>query len=82
MIALSAGGQGWLNQLLLAGNRAEAGLVAAELAEVFSGRFYIELQRGTAAELRVENDLLDLAYGLDLPIVATNSVYYAKPKGA
>ena len=81
LIALSAGGGGLLNRLILAGNLAEARTRAMSLAAIYPGRFYIELQRGTAAEIRVENDLLDLAYGLDLPIVATNTVFYAKPGG-
>jgi len=48
------------------------------MASVFSGRFYIEIQRhGIAEESRMENALLDLAYMHNIPIVATNDVYFA-----
>ncbi|MDI9409309.1 MAG: DNA polymerase III subunit alpha [Candidatus Pacebacteria bacterium] len=81
LIALTGGGRGLINHHLLAGQRAAAERDLASLAEIFSGRLYIELQRGTDAEQRVEADLLDFADQMNLPIVATNSVYFAKPKG-
>ena len=41
--------------------------------------FYIELQRhGTEAERLPKPGLIDLAYEFDLPLVATNQVYFAK----
>jgi len=49
------------------------------LATIFLGRFYIEIQRhGMSDERRIENALLDLAYAYDIPIVATNDVYFAQ----
>jgi DNA polymerase-3 subunit alpha len=51
------------------------------LLETFPGRVYIELQRhGTAREQAAEPHLLDMAYNLDVPIVATNNCYFAKPE--
>jgi DNA polymerase-3 subunit alpha len=46
---------------------------ASVLAEIFPGRAYIEIQRhGLNAEVIAEPHLLDIAYRLDLPLVATN----------
>ena len=48
------------------------------LQALFPGRLYVELQRhGLAAERRIEGRLLDLAYARDLPLVATNEVFFA-----
>jgi len=48
------------------------------ITALFPGRFYIEIQRhDTPEEQQFENALLDLAYGNDIPIVATNDVYFA-----
>jgi len=48
------------------------------LVHHFPGRLYIELQRhGTSREALAEPFLLDLAYELDLPLVATNDCYFA-----
>jgi DNA polymerase-3 subunit alpha len=47
------------------------------LSELFPGRLYIELQRhGLDEEARVETALIDLAYANDLPLVATNEVFF------
>ena len=43
----------------------------------FGDRLYVELQRhGMAYERRVEPHLLELAYALDMPLVATNEPYF------
>ncbi|HXM71411.1 MAG TPA: DNA polymerase III subunit alpha, partial [Thermoanaerobaculia bacterium] len=49
-----------------------------ELARVFAGRLYVELQRhGLAVEDQVEGPLLELAYRHGLPLVATNEAFFA-----
>ena len=54
-----------------------------QLLAVMAGRVYVELQRhGTAREMAAEPILLDLAYDLDVPLVATNDCYFAKPEMA
>ncbi|MBM3523142.1 MAG: DNA polymerase III subunit alpha, partial [Alphaproteobacteria bacterium] len=59
------------------GPAAEA--IATRLKAAFAGRFYIELQRhGLPEEERVEEALIELAYRLELPIVATNEPYFTK----
>ena len=45
----------------------------------FGDRFYVELQRhGLEDEKRAEPGLVEWAYANDVPLVATNDVYYAK----
>ena len=50
---------------------------------MFPDRLYIELQRhGMAREMAAEAHLLDLAFDQNIPIVATNDCYFAKPEMA
>ncbi|MGI8931190.1 MAG: DNA polymerase III subunit alpha [Sphingomicrobium sp.] len=80
LIALSAGGEGALARLFADGQDDKAGAYARRLQALFPGRLYIELsRRGDAAEEAAETRLIDLAYVLDLPLVATNPAQYAEP---
>ncbi len=80
LICLSGGAEGPLGRLLSDGREAEARALAERLAALIPGCFYIELQRhGLAIEQRCEAAFLDIAYELDLPLVATNDVYFATP---
>jgi DNA polymerase-3 subunit alpha len=46
--------------------------------QIFEGRLYIEIMRhDLAEEAEIEDALVDLAYRHDLPLVATNDVYFA-----
>jgi DNA polymerase III subunit alpha len=57
---------------------AEARLFA--LKQMFGDRLYVEIQRhGLKTEAAVEPRLLDFAYKLGLPVVATNEAYFATP---
>ncbi|HTC84200.1 MAG TPA: DNA polymerase III subunit alpha [Rhizomicrobium sp.] len=77
LIALSAGPGGPINQLLLDGQRDQAGAVLDGLAKAFPNRLYIELQRhGLPEERATEDSLLDMAYARKLPLVATNDVHF------
>ncbi|WP_337995647.1 DNA polymerase III subunit alpha [Oleispirillum naphthae] len=68
---------GAVGRALLAGNAAEAAASLAALAAAFPGRTYVEVQRhGLPDEERIEAALVDLAYARDLPLVATNDVYF------
>jgi len=79
VICLSGGFDGPLDRLLRAGREEEARALAEKLAALFPGRFYVELQRHEARRpLSQESRLLDIAYGLGLPIVATNEPYFPK----
>ncbi len=78
LIALTAGPRGEVGRLILEGRDAEAKAALARFAAIFPGRCYVEIMRhGEAAEDRCESALIDLAYTLDLPLVATNEVFFA-----
>ena len=50
------------------------------LHKIFGDRFYIELQRHGVPEEEVhEAALIDIAYEHNIPLVATNDVYFASP---
>ena len=78
LILLSGGPDGPVDPLFAAGRAPEAQAALAEMERVFADRFYIELQRhGTAAEAAAEPGLVACAYERDIPLVATNDVYFA-----
>ena len=53
------------------------------LSDVMQGRVYVELQRhGMPRQAAAEPHLIDLAYRLDLPLVATNDCYFAQSEMA
>jgi DNA polymerase-3 subunit alpha len=80
LIALTAGGEGALARLFADGQADKAGAYAGRLKALFQDRLYIELsRRGDAVEEAAEARLIDLAYALDLPLVATNPAQYAEP---
>ncbi|MBY8975599.1 DNA polymerase III subunit alpha [Rhodobacteraceae bacterium NNCM2] len=86
LICLTGGALGPLGAQLRTNRRAEARALAERLAKAFPNRLYIELQRhGTGRRIRTdveeaaEPGLIDLAYDLGLPLVATNDVYFDKP---
>jgi DNA polymerase-3 subunit alpha len=63
---------------LLEGQDAAAEAALTRLAALFPGRFYIELMRhGMEEETRIEESLINFAYAHNLPLVATNDVYFS-----
>jgi DNA polymerase-3 subunit alpha len=80
LIALTAGGEGALARLFADGQADKAGAFAGRLKALFPNRLYVELsRRGDPVEEAAEARLIDLAYALDLPLVATNPAHYAEP---
>jgi len=86
LICLTGGAGGPVGLLLQAGHRAEAEALTARLARTYPNRLYVELQRhpgeGGAlpeAERASERGFVEMAYAMDLPLVATNDVYFPKP---
>ncbi len=78
LIALTGGPGGKVNRLLADGQTEAARAALLQLAGLFPGRLYVELQRHfRPLEARVEPGLLDLAYAHNLPLVATNEVFFA-----
>jgi DNA polymerase-3 subunit alpha len=79
LILLSGGPDGPVDCLFAAGKVKEGRAALSEMHQVFGDRFYVELQRhGQAAEAAAEPELVAFAYDQDVPLVATNDVYFAK----
>lgn len=79
LICLSGGIRGGIGRALLTGKTAEARTLAQTFLDIFGDRFYIEIQRHHLPdEQRSEECLLDIAYDLGIPIVATNDAYFLK----
>ena len=78
LLCFTGGPAGPVGRLLLESQRDAATAMMKRLAELFPGRLYVELMRhGLNAERRIEGSLLDLAYAMDLPLVATNDCFFA-----
>lgn len=81
IIALSGCLGSEVNQALLKGLDDEAEQIAGRFAEVFDGRYYIELQyHGIEEQKHNLPRLAKIAQNLGLPIVASNDVHYLKPE--
>ncbi|QKX02330.1 DNA polymerase III subunit alpha [Wolbachia endosymbiont of Dirofilaria (Dirofilaria) immitis] len=73
LITLTGGYDGILSQLLLRQDR-EA---VKRLLSAFNGRLYVELQRhGLSKKLELEGTLISFAYQHNIPLVATNDVFF------
>ena len=83
LIAMSACLHGKVAQRLLADDPRGAETAAREYAELFPGRFYLEVQaNGLPEQLKVNEALLSLAPRWGIPLVATNDVHYLRPEDA
>jgi len=81
LLLLTGGTTGPLGRLLAEGQKPEAERLLAAMQEAFPGRTIIELHRhGLAVERAIEPGLIALADARDLPLVATNDCYFAKPE--
>ena len=85
IIALTGNISGPVGQLLLDGQPDAARACLLQLQQLYPGRLYVELQRHEdgalgAQQRRIEPTLVDMAYALDLPLVATNDVYFGEPE--
>jgi DNA polymerase-3 subunit alpha len=77
LILLSGGPDGPADPLFAGGRRKEGRAVLVEMHRVFGDRFYVELQRHElASEAAAEPELVAFAYEADVPLVATNDVYF------
>ena len=77
LIALTGGPAGAVGRLLAEGRRRVAEEMLERLAGLFPGRLYVELMRhGLEAESQIEPALVELAYGHELPLVATNEAFF------
>jgi DNA polymerase-3 subunit alpha len=85
LICLTGGPDGPLGRFLQAGQGTKARALMERLIAAFPDRLYVELQRhpGEGGKLPVpeaqsERGLIEMAYDLGLPLVATNDVYFPK----
>ena len=83
LICLTGGAHGAIGALLREGRSAAARTLLDQLVRLFPDRLYVEIQRHgtggslrTRAEARTEPALLDFAYELDLPLVATTEACF------
>jgi DNA polymerase-3 subunit alpha len=83
LIALSACLKGEVAWLCEGGRMEDARAAAAGYAEIFPGRFYLEIQENTLPEQeRANSGLLSIAGELGLPLVATNDCHYLNREDA
>lgn len=81
LIALTAGTKGTIARHLLNESSEMATVALLDLKDIFGDRLYIELMRhGMVDEQKIETPLLDLAYTHNIPIVATNDVFFSTPE--
>ena len=81
LIALSGANLGEIGLALIQNDVGQAHLLATEWADLFPGRFYIEIQRAghPNTEAVVQRSLM-LASALHLPVVATQPVQFLNPE--
>lgn len=79
LILATGGVFGSLGRFLHENNIDEARNYLTFLDQYFNGRLYIELSRhNETSENEIENDAISLAYDMNLPLLATNNVCFAK----
>ena len=84
LICLSGGPNGPIGLLLQQGQRPAAEELMQRLKAIYPNRLYVELQRHPGeggqpeAEKTTERGHIEMAYAMDLPLVATNDVYFPK----
>jgi DNA polymerase-3 subunit alpha len=77
MIALTGGHDGPLYPILAEGETSLAEARVAALKRAFGDRLYIAVERhGMEIERQAEPGVVDLAYRLDVPLVATNEPFF------
>lgn len=80
LVCLSGGVRGLGYALLRRGQEAECARLFQQLAEVFSDRFYVELQIHTPEDKHLASRLATIAQDLDLKTIATHGVYFLAPE--
>jgi len=78
LIALTAGIYGGLGKQMILGRQEKAAEMLNYLERLFPNHLYIELMRhGLPDEKKIEKELIALAMARNLPLVATNDIYFA-----
>ena len=82
LICLTGGPDGPVGRLLGNGQRTAGETLMRRLADTYGDRLYVELQRHPTedgqpeVERLTERGFIEMAYAMDLPLVATNDVYF------
>ena len=77
LICLTGGYDGPIGKLILQNRRDDAEKKLLELKEIFGDRLYMEISRvGYEEEKTTEPVFIELAYKHNIPLVATNDVYF------
>lgn len=81
LILLTGGALGPIHTLLAGKNLAGAKIYLNRMKTVFGDRLYGEISRqdATPASIEQEDQLIALAYDLDVPLVATNQAFFLDP---
>ncbi|MFQ5691895.1 MAG: DNA polymerase III subunit alpha [Nitrospinota bacterium] len=83
LIATTSCLNGEVPQLLLSDDEERAERAARYYAELFAGRYYVELQdHGLPEQKKILPGLVRLARKLDLPLIATNDCHYLEAPDA
>jgi DNA polymerase-3 subunit alpha len=86
LICLTGGADGPLGRLIRAGQMPRGDELLRRLAGAFAQRLYVELQRHPIrdrlpdAQAQTEYPMVQMAYEMGLPLVATNDVYFPDAK--
>lgn len=77
IIALSGGWNGVAGSLMLSGKNDIAAICLNDLKDIYKDNFYIEISRtGEGGEKRTEQFFVDYAFAQNVPLVATNDVFF------
>ncbi len=86
LICLSGGADGPVGRLIQTNQMARARAMMEQLSSIYPDRLYVELQRHAdtggqmmEGERLTERAFVEMAYALDLPLVATNDAYFPDP---
>ncbi len=82
LLALTGGADGALARLYAEGQAEAANALAKRLQALFGDRLFVEISRTEdPVEIASEAALVELAYGLGAPLVATNVARFLEPDG-
>ena len=76
LICLTGGPRGPIGAAIASDHAALAETRLLRLASLFGDRLYVEIERLSGYDRRIEAETIDLAYRHDLPLVATNEAFF------
>ena len=77
LIAICGGEKGILGKNILGNNKNAAEKLAEKFQKIFVDDFYIQISRhGLENEKKIEQNLIDIAYKFNIPLIAINDNYF------